>query len=144
MKRSDELVVVEQTFQCSRLALWQALTDTNRMRQWFFKEIPEFKAEKGFTTEFMIDAGERQFLHQWEVTEVVPEKKIAYRWRYQGYPGAALSVFELSGDANTANLRISFPVEEDFPDDIPEFKRDSCVGGWDYFIKQQLTNYLDA
>ena len=143
MKKSEQTIVIEKKYACSRNALWQALVDPAKMRQWFFPDIPDFRAETGFCTEFMVDAGERQFLHQWEVTEVVPGEKIAYRWRYAGYDGAAQSVFELSGDNNSCTLRLGFPVEEDFPDEIPEFTREACLGGWEYFTGE-LASFLEA
>lgn len=142
MKKSEPLVVVEHTFNCPVIDLWRALTERDRMIQWYFADIPAFEARVGFKTEFMVDAGERQFLHQWEITDVVPQKKIAYRWRYAGYVGAAQSVFEFSGDGNASHLRVSFPVEEDFQDNVPEFDREACLGGWNFFIKEQLAAYL--
>ena len=142
MKKSEPLVVVEHAFNCPVTDLWLALTERERMIQWYFADIPAFEPRVGFRTEFMVDAGERQFLDQWEITEVVPEQKIAYRWRYDGYRGAAQSVFELSGDANASHLRVSFPVEEDFQENVPEFNREACLGGWNYFIKEQLAAYL--
>ncbi len=30
----------------------------------------------------------------------------------------------------------------DFPDDVPEFERESCLGGRQYFIGQALKAYL--
>lgn len=143
MKKSEEMVRIEKDFACSSTELWQALVEPARMRHWFFADIPDFRPEPGFYVEFMVDAGERQFLHQWEVTEVEPGTKIAYRWRYEGYAGAALSVFEVSGDGNSSSLQLSFPVEEDFPDEVPEFARDACLGGWEYFTGE-LKSYLEA
>ncbi len=143
MKKSEPPVQIEKHFRCASADLWQALVDPQQMTQWFFADIPDFKPEPGFYTEFMVDAGERQFLHQWEVTEVDHGKMIAYRWRYAGYPGAALSVFEVSGDEQSSSLRLSFPVEEDFPDDVPEFTREACLGGWVYFTGE-LQRFLEA
>ena len=143
MKQSEPTVVIDKEFSCSRHALWQALVDPGKMRQWFFPDIPDFRAEVGFSIEFMVDAGDRQFLHQWEVTEAIPDEKIAYRWRYAGYAGAALSVFEISGNGSKSLLRLSFPVEEDFPEEIPEFTREACLGGWEYFTGE-LAGFLEA
>lgn len=143
MKKTEQPVIIEASFACSRADLWQALTDPTEMRQWFFDNIPHFKPFVGFRTEFMVDAGERQFLHQWQITEVKAPERIAWRWRYKGYEGAALSVFELDGDQRQSHLRLSFPVEEDFSDEIPEFRRESCVGGWTYFM-ERLRMYLDG
>ena len=136
MKTSEAMVIVEGDINGSVTRLWHVLTDVQEMRQWFFDNIPDFKPEVGFTTEFMVDAGERQFLHQWEVTEATAPAKLAYRWTFAGYAGASQSVFELSGDESASHLRISIPVEEDFPDDVPEFTRESCLGGWEYMLDQ--------
>jgi len=38
---------------------------------------------------------------------------------------------------------LSTEISESFPLDIPEFKRESCVEGWTYFIKKRLKEYLD-
>lgn len=141
MKTSEEPVIVEADIDASVSRLWQALTDPAQMRQWYFDNIPDFRPEVGFKTQFMVDAGERQFLHQWQVTEVEPEAKLAYRWTFDGYPGSSQSVFELSGDDNHSHLRISIPVQEDFPDDISEFTRESCLGGWQYMVAQ-IQNFL--
>lgn len=65
------------------------------MRQWYFKNIPSFKPEVGFETRFNVQSQDRNFHHIWKVVEVVPLKKIAYNWKYEGYPGNSLAVFEL-------------------------------------------------
>jgi len=143
MKATDPDIVVAADLPCSRQELWQALTDPTRMRQWFFDSIPDFRAEPGFSTEFMVDAGERQFLHQWQVTVAEPLHHLAYRWRYGGYAGSGQSVFELSGEEDSSHLQIRFVVEEDFSEDVPEFTREACLGGWQYFLGQ-LESYLDA
>jgi uncharacterized protein YndB with AHSA1/START domain len=141
MQINDPDVIVEQDFPCSQQVLWRAITDPAQMRQWFFDNIPNFEPRVGFKTEFTVDAGERQFLHQWNVTEVEPQKKLVYRWRYSGYAGTGRSVFELAGDDEFSQLRINFVVEEDFAADIPEFQRAACLGGWQYFIAE-LGRYL--
>lgn len=142
MKKNEQPVEVNVDFAVDCVTLWRALVEPEQMRQWFFDNIPDFRPEEGFSVEFMVDTGERKFLHQWQVTEVIAEQLIAYRWRYEGYAGAAQSVFRLTPTANGCHLQINFPVEEDFPDSVPEFTRESCQGGWDYFMGQ-LGEYLD-
>jgi len=39
-------------------------------------------------------------------------------------------------------LTLTTQITEDFDDSIPEFKRESCIGGWNYFLKERLFNYL--
>jgi hypothetical protein len=48
----------------------------------------------------------------------------------------------LTQDNNLTKLTLSVEVQEDFPESIPEFKRESCIGGWNYFINNRLKEYL--
>ncbi len=142
MKINEEPVVVEQGFDRSASDVWNAITNIDEMRKWYFENIPDFKAEVGFCTQFSVESGDRSFLHLWEVTEVIPQRKVVYDWKYEGLDGDALAIFEVSGDDQSARLTLTLRVLEDFPDDIPEFSRESCIGGWDYFIKDRLKTYL--
>jgi hypothetical protein len=50
--------------------------------------------------------------------------------------------FELFRQDFSTRLRLTHTVTEDFPDDIPEFTRESGLQGWTYFIKESLVEYL--
>lgn len=143
MKRSDGPVVVEQLLAASPERVWLALTEIEQMLQWYFDNIPDFKPELGFKTDFVVKSGDREFLHLWEVTEVTPGKLIAYSWQYAKYPGKATARFELSESKLATKLTLTMLVHEDFPDDIPEFQRESCIGGWHYFLGERLKDYLE-
>lgn len=142
MKTTDKLIVVEQTFDCSVEALWNSLTDIEEMRKWYFENIPDFKPLVGFETQFNVQSEERNFLHKWKVIEVEFLKKIKYTWEYGEYPGKSTSEFEILDEGNETKLKLTVEVLEDFPDDVPEFRRESCIGGWEYFLKGRLKDYL--
>lgn len=142
MKKGDPPIIVKQSFAVSAEAVWRAITDVNQMRQWYFENIPDFRAEVGFETRFEIRNEGRLFLHQWKVTEVVPLRKIGYDWTYAGYSGEFLSTFELSGQHDQTTLTLTALVLESFPDDVPEFTRESGLAGWVYFITQSLRRFL--
>jgi uncharacterized protein YndB with AHSA1/START domain len=142
MKRSDPPIIVEEYFDADPASVWAAITDVEQMRIWFFENIPNFKPVVGFSVEFDVDAGERIFLHQWAITKVVPGKLISYNWRYGGYAGDAIVTFEVIPVNGSTMLRLTNIVTEDFQEGIPEFERQSCIGGWTYFIKQRLKEYL--
>ena len=144
MRVDEKPVVVEETFDAEIDRVWKALTEVDLMRQWYFENIPAFKPEVGSETEFNVKSQGRDFLHKWKVTEVVPGEKIAYDWKFEGYPGDSTVVFELSGTDGATKLRLTCIVKESFPDDIPEFKRESCVAGWQYFISQSLKEFLKS
>lgn len=143
MRKEDEPIVVEQTFNRSCDKVWKAITEADEMRQWFFDNIPAFKAEAGFETQFTVHNEGRDFLHLWKVTDVVPGKKLEYDWRFEGYAGDGFSRFELFEQADSTKLRLTFQARESFPQDVPEFKRESGVAGWDYFIRTSLKAYLE-
>lgn len=143
MKVSDEPIVFEQSFQNSTEEVWSAITELKQMRKWFFDNIKEFEPKIGFKTSFEVQSEERTFTHLWEITEVVPLQKITYRWRYNEYPGDSYVKFELIEKEGYTILRVSTEVIADFPDVIPEFKRESGVQGWNYFIGKELKASLE-
>lgn len=143
MKATDPPVVVEQSYDAPIETVWKALTDIDWMRQWYFDNIPDFKAEVGFKTRFLVSNEGRSFPHMWKVTAVEPGRKIAYDWRFDGYPGDGFVVFDLSPRGSATALRLTMTIRETFPDDIPEFRRESCIAGWDFFLKDRLKKFLE-
>ncbi|WP_430965224.1 SRPBCC family protein [Spongiimicrobium sp. 2-473A-2-J] len=142
MKKEDEPIVVEQIFDTALENVWEAITEQGKMTQWFFPNIASFEPVVGFKTRFVIQVEDRTFPHLWKLTEVIPLKKIAYEWQFEGYPGRGISTFELMEEGHRTKLRLTFTVLEKFPDHIPEFKRESGVAGWNYFIGESLKEYL--
>jgi uncharacterized protein YndB with AHSA1/START domain len=143
MKTSDEPIIVEQSFNQSTEIVWNSITEIGQMRQWYFENIPAFKPVVGFETQFNVRSEERNFLHMWKVTEVQPMKMIKYSWEFEEYPGKSTAAFEILKENNQTKLRLTVEILEDFPDDIPEFKRESCIAGWEYFINIRLKEFLE-
>jgi uncharacterized protein YndB with AHSA1/START domain len=135
-------VVVEATFKAPLDKVWKAITDSDQMRQWFFDAIPDFKPQRGFATSFNVHHESTDYLHQWTVTEVEPSKKVEYRWRYGGVPGDSTVTWNLSETPQGTKLRLTHAGIESFPQENPAFRRESCQGGWEYFIRDRLQNYL--
>jgi uncharacterized protein YndB with AHSA1/START domain len=119
-----------------------AITEQSQMTQWFFEVIPEFKAAEGFETRFLIDLGERQFTHLWKILEVVPLQKIVFDWRYMEYEGIGRVSFELEKSPSGCLLRVINDGLESFPQNIPEFSRESGVGGWEFLLQTSLPTFL--
>jgi len=143
MKKDEQPVEVEQSFNVSTDVIWRAITDLDQMQKWYFDNIPDFKPEIGFETQFDVDSGERIFRHLWKVIEVIPNKKLVYNWKYEGYAGDSNIIFELFENQNITTLRLTTQVLESYSKDIPEFKRESCVGGWKYFVQQRLKIFIE-
>ncbi|MDB4285769.1 SRPBCC domain-containing protein [bacterium] len=142
MKHADGPIIVEKTFETSINAVWSALTDLDEMKQWFFENIPAFAPAVGFETAFAVHSGDRIFTHLWKVTEVILHQKITYNWKYLEYPGDSFVTFEFTEEGNQVKRKLTLDVVEDFRDDVPEFTRESCVEGWEYFLGKDLRKLL--
>ena len=84
-----EAVVIERTFNASAARVWKAITDVEEMRRWYF-DLKAFKPEVGFEFEFIFEHEGVRYDHRCKITEVIPQKKIAYTWRYKGHEGNSL------------------------------------------------------
>ncbi len=137
----NEPLVFERTYNAPVTKVWQALTDKEKMKQWYF-DVPEFKPQVG--TEFSFTAGkdcDNQFLHLCRVTEAIENKKIAYTWRYDGYPGDSQVSFELFDEDGKTRLVLTHEGLENFGDN-PAFAKDNFRQGWTYFTETALENFL--
>lgn len=142
MDNRKEPIIVEQFFDMPIQVVWSAITEQNQMVQWFFSTIPEFEPETGFETAFDVDSGNRIFRHLWRILEAEAPRKIVYHWSYPDFKGVGIVSFELLEKNGGTLLRLTNEGLDTFPNDIPEFTRENCVGGWEYFINQNLKNYL--
>src|SRR5210317_1717385 len=95
MDHAERPVVVEQVFNATVKEVWEAITGLDKMKQWFFSNIPAFEPRIGFYTEFDVQSGDRIFTHRWKIIEVVPLNRIKYRWSYKEYMGEGFVTFEL-------------------------------------------------
>lgn len=139
----NSAVIVEEHFTIGVQALWKVLTEADHMRKWFFETIPSFKPEAGFKTEFVVHSGGRDFIHQWTIVDSAKEKRIVYNWRYKGYAGNSFVYFELKETPDATLLTVRHVGMESFPDTVEEFRKESCLAGWTYFIKERLRRYSE-
>ncbi len=135
---------VEETYNASVNTVWAAITALPEMRLWYFDNIPAFEPVVGFETQFPVNSEDRVFTHIWKITEVIANKKITYNWSFTEYPGNADVTFELFEEINKTRLVLANIVIIPFPADVPEFKRESGVAGWNYLIKESLKAYLES
>ncbi len=143
MNEALETIIVSQGFNAKAHTIWEAITRVDQMRLWFFDNITSFEPIVGFETKFNVLSGDRNFIHLWKITEVIPNKKIACNWKYDDIAGDSEVSFELIEDSDLTLLKLTHTILQPFPDNIPEFERNSGVAGWNYFIKDRLKSFLD-
>ncbi len=144
MEEANSDVIVEEIFKVSINKVWLAITDHSQMIKWYFENIKAFEPKVGFETQFSVQSTNRSFLHQWKLLEVIAPKKITYSWQYPDIEGYSTVCFELFEAENQTRLKLTVKGLESFPQDIPEFTRESCTAGWNYFIKLRLKDFIES
>ena len=140
---THEAFILERSFQAPVQLVWQALTDKDKMKVWYF-ELEAFKPEVGFEFQFYGQKDEKKFLHYCKITEVVPGEKMAYSWRYAGYPGESEVIFELFPEGEKTRLKLTHNGLENFPADNPDFAKENFENGWNYIIGTSMKNFVES
>ena len=84
----------------------------------------------------------RGYHHLCKITEVSPQKKIAYTWRYKGEVGESLVTIELSPDGDKTRLKLTHKGLETFPK-TPAYARKNFEAGWTAIIGSELKQFLE-
>jgi len=134
-------IVVSLDIDASPAKAWTAITNSDEMKKWYF-DLPGFVPEKGYTFQFY-GGDDKQYLHLCDVVDIVPGKKIAYTWRYDGYAGNSLVTFELSPVGQKTRLTVTHTGLETFPADNPDFAKANFEAGWTEIIGTSLKKYLE-
>ncbi len=132
---------IERTFNAPAEKVWQAITDRDKMEQWYFN-LKEFKPEVGF--EFRFDGGppEKVYHHVCIITEVVPGEKLTHSWVYEGYPGKSYVTWELFPEGNQTKVKLTHTGLETFPPE-PDFARSNFEGGWTHIVGTSLKEFVE-
>ncbi|MGV3766256.1 MAG: SRPBCC family protein [Chitinophagaceae bacterium] len=123
--------------------IWKAITDSTQMKEWYF-DMPDFRAEPGFTFAFDGGTEEHTYTHICVVTEVIPEQQLTYSWRYKGFDGNSFVRFELVEETNGTLVKLTHSGLETFPADNPDFARKNFEAGWNEIIGTSLKEYVET
>ena len=139
---TTEAIVIERTFNAPVARVWQALTDVDQMRQWYF-DLKEFRPEVGFEFGFVVEHNGNAYDHRCRITEIIPQKKIAYTWRYEGHEGCSLVTFELFPENEKTRLKLTHEGLETFPK-TAAFARENFEKGWTELIGFELKKFVES
>lgn len=136
-------IKVEQTVNAPAAKVWQAITDKDQMKQWFF-DLAVFRPEVGFKFQFVGGTEENSYLHLCEITAVEPGRKLTHTWRYDGYEGNTLVTFELIPlEENETKVLLTHTGLETFPASNPDFARKNFEAGWQHIIGVSLPAFVE-
>ncbi len=136
-----DAVVLERTFNAPVARVWKALTDVDQMRQWYF-DLKAFKPEVGFEFGFVVEHEGNTYDHRCRITEVIPQKKIAYTWRYHGHEGDSLVTFELFTEGEKTRLKLTHEGLDTFPK-TAAFACENFEKGWTQLIGSELKQFVE-
>ena len=136
----DKPLIKEFSYNVPIDEVWQALTETEKMKVWYFPQLKEFEPKIGFEFQFE-DSGD-QYRKKWVVTEIDKPKTFAHNWSYKGYKGESEVTFELFPIDNGTKIRVTHTGIKSFPDD-PHFKKESFEWGWGNLLGKSLNTLLE-
>lgn len=139
---NNQPFVIERVLNAPVEKVWAAITDEHQMRQWYF-DLPGFKAEAGYKFSFTGGPDGRQYLHLCCVTEVLPQRKLAYTWRYDGYDGESLVTWELYEENGKTRVKLTHAGLETFPISNPDLAKENFVAGWKHIVGVSLKEYAE-
>jgi uncharacterized protein YndB with AHSA1/START domain len=134
--------VIERTYDAPVEKVWAAITDPAEMKKWYF-DLPGFRAEVGYQFQFEGGTPEKTYLHLCEVKAAVPNQKLAYTWRYDGYPGDSLVTFELFAEGEKTTVKLTHAGLETFAAaNNPDLVAKNFEMGWTAIIGTSLLEFL--
>lgn len=140
---ATEPISIEQTYNAPVSKVWQALTDSDQMKKWYF-DLAEFTPEVGFEFQFYGEGknGEK-YLHHCRITEVIPGKKLAHTWEYEGKAGTTLVTFELFPEGNLTTIKLTHEGVETLAGHGSEFAKENFTEGWTMILGKNLKAFVE-
>lgn len=137
-------LIIERIYKAPIEKVWQAISDHSAMKKWYF-DIDSFEPVVGYMFQFTGQGKEGEsFLHLCTITEVIPGKKLAYSWRYDGYEGISYVSFELFAEDDTTRLKLTHTGLETFPVIANNaFAKQNFVDGWTYITGTALKDFVE-
>jgi uncharacterized protein YndB with AHSA1/START domain len=135
-------VTIERTLNAPVSLVWDALTNIDHMRIWYFPMMSGFKPEVGFEFHFRAGNETKSWLHLCRVTEVILQKRIQYSWRYDGYDGNSLVTFDLAPEGNGTKVTVTHTGLDTFPK-LPQFDAKNFEGGWTELVGSLLKKFVE-
>lgn len=140
--QTQQPFVIERIYDAPIDKVWKALTNKEQMKQWYF-DIADFKPEAGFEFTFTGGSKEKSYVHLCKVIEVIPNKKLKHSWSYKDNEGMSYVTWELFDEGAATRLKLTHEGLETFPQNNPDFAKESFTKGWTYITGTSLKNFLE-
>lgn len=136
-------IVIEEIFIASLDQVWQAITEKEQMKIWYF-DIPDFTLQEGCAFNFYEPGNKKQFHHRCEIKQIIPKKRFQYTWTHPSHSsGMSMLTWDLIPDGVLTKVVLTHDGLESFADGGPEFTRDSYESGWKSILTESLRRFLE-
>ena len=137
------VVTLTQKFKAPVEKLWNAITNPEEMKHWYF-HIKDFKLEPGFVYTFYEKEEGGTYLHRCKILEVKPMELFEHTWEHPSHSkGSSILRWELMPiDDSNSSLTITHSALETFSDGGDAFTPENYAFGWKGIISIMLRNYL--
>jgi len=137
-----EPIIKQSVINASALKVWSALTEPEKVKLWFMN--PEgFKPVVGNEFTMLATNKGKEYLHLCKVTEVIPEKKLSYTWKYKDTPGESFVTFELFPEGDKTKIKLTHEGLETFPQDNDDYARKNFDAGWTHLIEKAIKEFVE-
>ncbi len=139
---NKEPIVKEVTIDASPSQVWKALTEPQQIVKWFMP-ADDFVPQVGKTFHMRGKKDGVDYPHTHTITEIIPEKKLAYTWKFDGHPGETLVTYSLEEAEGKTKLTLTHSGWENVEKQHPVLSRNDYNGGWTYLIGTSLKAHVE-
>ncbi|MDP9961794.1 SRPBCC family protein [Chryseobacterium lathyri] len=123
--------------------VWNALTDKKEMKSWYF-DIQDFTLETERVFNFYEPGGAKEYHHQCQILEIIPNKKLKHTWSYPELSDAVTTVtWELQKEDIGTLVTLTHEHIEGFDSLGENFSVKSFTEGWNGIIGKSMKEYLE-
>lgn len=136
-----DIVTIDKVFDTSKENVWQALTDKEVMKIWYF-DIPRFNLEVG--ADFSFYEGEKkEYLHEGKILKVEENRLLQHTWLHpEQSKGSSVVTWQIDEIDGKVRVTLTHEGLESFADAGPAFVPENYEMGWNAIVKTNLRNYL--
>ena len=137
-----EPIIITHAFDSSIDQVWNALSNEEELRKWYFP-VRDYKFEVGKFFTFFESEETNNYLHRCRFLNIIPKKLIEYSWAHPDHSkGSSVVKWEIQEEDGKTMVTLSHSGVENFADAGPDFARANYEMGWDSIVKNLLRNYL--
>lgn len=139
----QDTIHVEITYNVPAHKVWAALTDKERIREWFF-DVSNFEVKPDVEFEFSKPGFKREFLHRCRILDVKEKEILQYTWAYPGLmDGESVVTWELIPRGNVTSLRLTHEGLSVHQSGGESFTMGRFESGWGDILGKSLASYLE-